>query len=198
MANKLIYGFRPSHTVSGDEIVIHREQVVSNNSAAIFKGDCAVWTGAGWDLATAGTSQAVGSVFMDFEYRKADGKITREPYLPAGTTYTEADGEDGCTYAQIVKNVHDVVFEVSVDAAIAETDLYLNYNMVATAAGSTVTGLSGQQLTATSRATTGTLQFRVLKFVKRVTNDRTLANALVFAMINLNTGLNPALSTTGA
>ena len=198
MANKIIYGFRPSYTIDGSDIVIDRVQAVSNPSTGIFKYDPVLWTGANWDLATAGTSNPVGSIAMGAEYRKANQAITKEPYLPSGTTYTDLDGEDGCNYLDIVMNVQSVVFVASVNGVIAQTDLNLNFNGVATTTGSTVTGLGGWQLDTASRAVTGTLQFRVLRFVDSASNDRTLTNALVYCMINFTTGSNPALSTTGA
>lgn len=201
MANKTLLGFRPLRNINGMEIALTKVQAVSNPTTGIFKHDSVVWTGAGWDLATAGTSNPVGSICMGAEYRRSsDNKITKEPYLPSGTTYTEADGEDGVSWLWIVANPADTIFEAQVDEVIAETDMNLNYNFVATSAGSTVTGLSGQQLDATGRAITATLQFRVLRFVKNINNDRTLTNASVECMINGNAGAAgrvPSLNTTG-
>ncbi len=200
MANRTTLGFRPDRNIDGGEVVLTKVQAVSNPSTGIFKYDCVVWTGAGWDLATAGTSNPVGSVCMGAEYRKADNKITKEPYLPAGSTYTEADGEDGVNWLWIVANPAATIFHAQVDEAIAETDMMLNYNFVVTSAGSTATGLGGHQLDATGRVATATFQWRVLRFAKNVLFDRTLANATVECMINGNAGLAgrvPALNTTG-
>lgn len=197
MANPTITGFTPLCHIDGSDVVMERVQAISNPTTAIFHGDCVTPTTDGvWDLSTAGAGNYVGSVCLGAQYVKSDGKITKEKYLPAGTTYTAADGSDGCNYLFIVRNPMSVIFEAYVDEAIAQTDLNLNYAFAVSAAGSTVTGQSGHVLDATGRGTGATLQWRVLGFIRRPGLDRTLTNARVKCMLNYCNYL-PGLSTTG-
>ena len=52
----------------------------------------------------------------------------------------------------------DLIYEVQADEAVAATSIGLNANLVFTNSGSTITGLSGVELDASSAATGATLQ----------------------------------------
>lgn len=196
MANPTLTGFWPKYNLDGGDIVLRWVQVASAPATAIFKGDCVVHAGDGtWTLATAGAGNYVDSVAVGFRYVRADGKMTYEKYVPSGTAYTATDQTDGVIWMQIVANMQDVVFETTVDEAIALTDLNSNY-AIATNAGSTTTGLSGHVLDATGKGAGATLQWRVIDFVKRPGLDWTLTNPHVECMVNYS-HITPALSTTG-
>lgn len=60
-----------------------------------------------------------------------------------------------------------VIFEVQDSGTTATTDVGLNANPTLATAGSTVTGVSGMQLDATTKASTNTLMFKILRVVQR-------------------------------
>lgn len=196
MANVALPGFRPIKSGFG-RIPYARVQAISNNTLAIFKGDCVTKDANGfWYVSSAGGGAQVGSVALGCSYVDASGKIVEAPYLPAATTYTVSNGSPRCSWLYIVDPnfIENIVFEASVLGAIAQTDLGLNYDFVA-GAGSTATGLSGHYLTSTGRATTNTIQWRVDAFIDNGRNDRTLTNAAVECTINV--GVAPASTLTG-
>jgi hypothetical protein len=81
----------------------------------------------------------------------------------------------------------DVIFEIQEDAvggALAAVDVGLNADLIA-GTGSTTTGQSGWQLDTSTKATTNTLQLRIVRFVQRSDNDIS-ANAKVEVAINLH------------
>jgi hypothetical protein len=80
----------------------------------------------------------------------------------------------------------DVVYEVQEDAvggALAVADIGLNADSIVAAASST-TGQSGMQLDTSTKATTATLQLKILGFVNRPDNEIGSANAKVWVTIN--------------
>lgn len=82
----------------------------------------------------------------------------------------------------------DLVFEIQEDAvggALAVADVGLNADWIA-GTGSAITGLSGAMLDTSTKATTATLQLRILGFSQRVDNEVGVANAKVRVSINLH------------
>jgi hypothetical protein len=193
MTNVLgIVGFRPLYMLGGGEIPLQRVQAISGPATSIFKGDNVTPAATGlWDLATAGTGNVIGSVSVGCQFVNSAGKVVREKYLPAGTTYTASAGDERCNWLYVIAPdaLEEVVFEATVSEAttpivIAQTDLNLNYNFVA-GAGSTPTGNSGQYLNSTGRAVTSTLQWRVIAFKESPRNDRNAINPRVLCRVNL-------------
>lgn len=85
----------------------------------------------------------------------------------------------------------DVIFEIQEDAvggALAAVDVGLNADLIA-GTGSTVTGYSGFQLDTSTKATTNTLQLRIVRFAQRADNEIS-ANAKVEVAINLHQSRN--------
>jgi len=89
----------------------------------------------------------------------------------------------------LVADAPDIVYEVEAVTgsnsaySFAVADIGLNADL-ATVAGSTTTGTSAAALDMSTKATTATLQFKVLGTVNRVDNDSTGNNTKVWVKIN--------------
>lgn len=83
----------------------------------------------------------------------------------------------------------DIVFEVQGDSAgaLAATDVGNNADFIFTHAGSTVTGLSGVELSQASINTTIGLALKILRAVNREDNEATSVNGKFEVMINDHT-----------
>ncbi|MGB1214605.1 MAG: hypothetical protein ACPG4X_14670 [Pikeienuella sp.] len=83
----------------------------------------------------------------------------------------------------------DIVFEIQADGAVPAASVGLNAQMIATHAGSTITGLSGRELNTTSDAPAADAsnQLRIVRAINRTDNDTTLTHAKVEVMINQHT-----------
>lgn len=110
-----------------------------------------------------------------------------------------AGGRDSTTYRAAstaryvwVADDPDLVFECQEDAiggALAVADVGLNADFIH-GTGSTVTGISAGQLDTSTKATTNTLQLRILGFSQRIDNEVGNANAKVLVAINLHSQRN--------
>jgi hypothetical protein len=105
----------------------------------------------------------------------------------------------------LVSDAPDTVYEIQADTStgggntagvIAATNMTKNYNVSNAAGGSTVTGLSGMLLQASSAATTATLPLKALGAAQKVDNDITSANVKMLVMIN-NDQLSGGTGTAG-
>lgn len=164
MANVALAGFQPESR-GGLTPEMVRKRVLTNNTTAIFKGDALDATTAGDVIVTATTNAAIYSVQWGGASYVSGGDRLERKHLPATTLYTSTGVDPAnASYVYCIANMDEQVFEASVDAAIALTDLNLNYVMTL-GTGSTVTGFSGHLLTATGRATTATFPWRVTDFV---------------------------------
>lgn len=95
-----------------------------------------------------------------------------QPYRAASTA----------RYCQVVPVVGNV-FEAQFDGVSEAADVGLNTTFVV-GAGSTVTGRSTTELSATSVGTTVASEIKILAFVDRTDNDLTLTNAKAIVMFN--------------
>jgi hypothetical protein len=89
----------------------------------------------------------------------------------------------------LVADAADLLYEVeavtgaNAVVAMAAADIGLNADL-ATVAGSTTTGVSAAALDMSTKATTATLQFKIVGTVQRVDNDSTGNNTKVLVKIN--------------
>ncbi len=186
MANTALKGFAPYLVKGGGPVTYRRGRVLTNNTTAIFLGDCVVRAATGDYVVMATGTTAVESVqYGGCAFTNSAGTRVFGKFLPAATLYTSTGVyPDNASYIWFVDNVVNTAFTASVDAAIALTDLNLNYAVTLTA-GSTATGLSGHVLTATGRAVTATIPWRVEEFVfGSPINDVDLINAAVVCYVN--------------
>lgn len=163
-----------------------RYAVAAADATALFIGDPVILAGSADadGVATVVRATAAGGAFMLGPVVSVEPE-TRDslPYRAASTA----------RYVYVADDP-DLVFEIQEDAvggALAAADVGLNADLVA-GTGSTITGLSGFQLDTSTKATTATLQLRILGFSQRVDNEIG-ANAKVLVTINLHSLRN----TTG-
>jgi hypothetical protein len=184
------FGFRPVGVRGGAyQGRISRYYVQPADSTALYIGDPVILAGSGdangvpdVTRATAGSAGRVTGVIVGFV---PDANIRANGYRASSTA----------AYV-LVADDPELVCEVQEDAvggALAVTDIGLNADMVS-GAGSAVTKLSGFQLDTSTKATTATLQLRIMGFVQRVDNE-VGANAKVLVRFNLPTETGAAGST---
>ena len=179
------YGFRPSFHNSG-QMRPKAYTITSAYAANIFSGDPVKLTSSGViqlgtsDGTRSGTTDGISllGIFAGCQYLDASGKPTISPFWPTGTTGTE-----------IVAWVYDdpeTLFDVQFTNASAGTSVQTAVGeecdwTVASPGGSTRTGLSTTQLTA-SQATSG--QFQITGFAGDINDSLTDAYVQVIVRIN--------------
>lgn len=161
--------------------------VPASDGTALFLGDPVVVAGSADadGVMTVTRATAAGGAFM------LGPVVSVEPITRDSTPYRAASE---ARYVWVADDP-DLVFEVQEDAvggALAVADVGLNADWIV-GTGSTVTGLSGCQLDTSTKATTATLQLRILGFSQRIDNEVGNANAKVLVSINLHSLRN----TTG-
>lgn len=196
MANTALPGFEPYRVLGGGSIAYTRARVLTNNTTAIFQNDAVVVASGGDYVVQSTGTTFTSNVSRGAVYTDATGVRVERKFLPAATLYTSSGvAPDNASYIYIVDDPLRVQFRASVDAAIALTDLNLNF-AVTLGTGSTVTGLSGHKLTATGKNTTATIPWRVREFViGDPKSDPDLADCAVICQINADAA-TPALSAS--
>jgi hypothetical protein len=164
--------------------------VPSSDGTALYIGDPVIIAGDGDTdgvptaiRATAGSAGRITGVVVGF---RPSATLVANGYRAASTA----------EYA-LVADDPDLVFECQEDAvggALAAADIGLNADMVS-GSGSATTHRSGFQLDTSTKATTATLQLRILGFVQRPDNAIG-SNAKVLVSINLPTQTG-AVGSTG-
>ena len=175
-------GLRPVRLRSGAPYngAARRYYVASSDGTALYIGDPVIFSGTADADGVAGVVRATA----------AGGA-----YVLGSVVAVEADTRDSLTYraASTSRYVYvcddpEMLFEIQEDAvggALAVTDVGLNADLII-GSGSTTTGLSGAQLDTSTKATTATLQLKILGFSQRIDNEVGVANAKVLVSINLH------------
>jgi len=170
-------GLVPIQNSPGVEIQKNYYYIPASYATALFKGDPVIKTGTAnsaavifgkeyapgslpeINKATAGTTNLITGVIVDFVFNPDNLNRT---YNPASTECIA-----------VVADHPDQLFEIQEETAgtaLAITDVGLNANVVYAESGSTVTGLSGVELDTTTPATTQGFQLRLKKVVDRPDN----------------------------
>lgn len=195
MANIQIAGFQPHRKSGGGRISYRRARVLTNNTLAINLYDAVVIDSNGDTLQASTTTTAVSSVSGGASYVDSSGARVGAKGLPAATLYTSSGvAPDNASYVFVVDNSLEVDYLCSIDAATTLTLLNLNYKFVA---GTGTNGISAQELSGTTPATTATFPFRVQDFVISADSDPDAADAHVLAKINAGMW-EPALEIGGS
>lgn len=170
------------------------ELVASAYATALFRGDYLAPVNDG-TVAVAAAGVAGRYVFQEaVNYLEAGGTTRGGPYLPV-TTYTgNADLTNPLASKILAIPVIDQIFEIDMDAAetswaTAQAKVGLGFDLVATAAGSTVTGLSGYTLD-TSTGLTNAGQFILVEIPRYGTNG--CLNDVTVARWKCHVRVNPA------
>jgi len=141
--------------------------IASAYNTTIYFGDFVKMTATGKiELAAAGNT--ILGVFQGVSYRNSSGEVVFSKYWPASTaTFNSEDAE------ALVVDAPDVIFEMQQDSDTdtpSQADIGTNADFISTHTGSTVTGLSKEEVD-TSTCTTATANLRVLRFVPRADNE---------------------------
>ena len=143
MANQdAAFGMRPVKMIGGAPYTggQSRYRIAANYGTAIFQGDMvAQVTGGGIEVHADGGTVPIVGVFNGCQYTDpTTGEQKFSNFYPASTNASD-----------IIAFVIDdpmVVFEIQCNAAFPVADLFGNFDIVYTSAGSTTTGISGAEL----------------------------------------------------
>jgi hypothetical protein len=160
--------------------------VPASDATALFLGDPVILAGSADvnGVATVTRATAGGGSFLLGPVVSVD--------TDDGTSTGITLGRDSATYRVAstaryvwVADDPDIIFAVQSNGSTAVADVGLNMDLVA-GAGSTVTGWSGFQAADSTKATTNTLQLRVLGFNQNIDNEVGNPNAKLLVAINLH------------
>ena len=159
MANQdAAFGMRPVGRIGGMPFTggQSRYRIAANYDTAIFQGDMvAQVTGGTVEVHADGGTVPIVGVFNGVQYTDPTTKEQKfSNFYPASTNASD-----------IIAFVIDdpmVIFEIQCNAAFPVADLFGNFDIVYTSAGSTTTGLSGAELNVADGGTGTTLSLKVI------------------------------------
>ena len=159
MANQdAAFGLRPIGRIGGTPYTggQSRYRIAANYGTAIFQGDMVMQvTGGTVEIHADGGTVPIVGVFNGCQYTDpTTGEQKFSNYYPASTNASDL-------IAFIIDDPM-VVFEVQADAAFPVADLFGNFDVVYTSAGSTTTGISGSELKVTDGGTATTLSLKAI------------------------------------
>jgi hypothetical protein len=181
MANKdAAFGMKPVRMIGGAPYTggQSRYRIAANYGTSIFQGDMvAQVTGGTVEVHADGGTVPVVGVFNGCQYTDpTSGEQVYSNYYPASTNAADI-------IAFIIDDP-DVVYEVQADDTFPVTDLFGNFDIVYTSAGSTMTGISGAELDVTTGATATTLPIKAIDISEDPNNSDTgAANTNVLVVI---------------
>ena len=181
MANKdAAFGLRPVKMIGGAPWTggQSRYRIAANYGTSIFQGDMVMQvTGGTVEIHADGGTVPIVGVFNGCQYTDpTTGEQIFSNYYPASTNASDI-------IAFIVDDPM-VVFEVQANAAFPIADLFGNFDIVYTTAGSTVTGISGAELNVADGGTGTTLSVKAIDISEDPENsDVSSANTNVLVTI---------------
>lgn len=197
MANAdIVSGLRAvGHPLGLSKASVRAYAVPSTYATALFPGDPVTVTG----TANAAEVSAPGvGTFQAGTLREVNKSAAGSGNAITGVIVSVAANPDNLSARYLPASTGGVVlvnddprteYEIQADEAIAAADIGLNAALVFTSAGDTVTGQSGVELDASTKATTAGLQVRMLGLAPRVDNEAG-ADAKVIVRINNHSELN--------
>ena len=159
MANKdASFGLKPVKMIGGSPYNggQTRYRIAANYGTSIFQGDLVMQvTGGGVEIHAVGGTVPLVGVFNGCSYTDpTSGEQVFSNYYPASTNASD-----------IIANIIDdpmVVYEIQADEAFPVADFLGNFDVIKTNAGSTKTGISGDEVDVSTGATTATLPLKVI------------------------------------
>ena len=159
MANQdAAFGLRPIRRIGGTPYTggQNRYRIAANYGTAIFQGDMVMQvTGGTVEIHADGGTVPIVGVFNGCQFTDpTTGEQKFSNFYPASTNASD-----------IIAFIIDdpmVVFEVQADAAFPIADLFGNFDIVYTTAGSTTTGISGSELKVSDGGTATTLSLKAI------------------------------------
>ena len=193
------YGLRPIGKVgSGVQNMGTTMYTIEDNyGTAIFKGDHVLQSGGYVIKGTASGATILGVFNGCFYIDPTSKKPTYSNYYPGSINVTSAGSISGST--NIDAYIYDdpyMLFEAQCDGTLAKTDIGKNTDTVLTA-GSTVNGLSKNEIDDSTEATTAGLQVKIIGITKDPENDdASSANANWYVMFNEHVKLGTGITGT--
>ena len=181
MANKdASFGLRPVRMMGGSPYSggQSRYRIAANYGTAIHQGDMVMQvTGGTVEIHADGGTVPIVGVFNGCQFTDpTTGEQVFKNHYPASTNASDI-------IAFIVDDPN-VVFEVQANAAFPIADLFGNFDIVYTTAGSTVTGISGAELNVGDGGTGTTLSVKAIDISEDPENsDVSSANTNVLVTI---------------
>jgi len=181
MANKdAAFGMKPVRMIGGAPYTggQSRYRIAANYGTSIFQGDMvAQVTGGTVEVHADGGTVPIVGVFNGCKYTDpTSGEQVFSNYYPASTNASDI-------IAFIIDDP-DVVYEVQADDTFPVADLFGNFDIVYTSAGSTQTGISGAELDVTTGATNTNLPIKAIDISQDPNNSDTgAANTNVLVVI---------------
>ena len=152
------FGMRPIGMIGGAPFSggQSRYRIAANYGTSIFQGDMvAQVTGGTVEVHADGGTVPIVGVFNGCRYTDpTTKKETFSNFYPASTNASDIEA--------FIIDDPDVVYEIQADAAFPIADLFGNFDIVYTSAGSTVTGISGAELDVTTGATNTNLPIKAI------------------------------------
>ena len=171
--------------------------IEDNYGTAIFKGDHVLQSGGYVIKGTASGATILGVFNGCFYIAPTSKKPTYSNYYPGSINVTSAGSISGST--NIDAYIYDdpyMLFEAQCDGTLAKTDIGKNTDTVLTA-GSTVNGLSKNEIDDSTEATTAGLQVKIIGITKDPENDdASSANANWYVMFNEHVKLGTGITGT--
>ena len=181
MANQdAAFGLRPVKRIGGTQFNggQSRYRIANNYGTAIFQGDMVMQvTGGTVEIHADGGTVPIVGVFNGCQFTDpTTGEQKFSNFYPASTNASDL-------IAFIIDDPM-VVFEVQADAAFPVADLFGNFDVVYTTAGSTTTGISGAELKVADGGTATTLSLKAIDISEDPENsDVATANTNVKVVI---------------
>ena len=171
--------------------------IEDNYGTAIFKGDHVLQSGGYVIKGTASGATILGVFNGCFYIDPTSKKPTYSNYYPGSINVTSAGSISGST--NIDAYIYDdpyMLFEAQCDDTLAKTDIGKNTDTVLTT-GSTVNGLSKNEIDDSTEATTAGLQVKIIGITKDPENDdASSANANWYVMFNEHVKLGTGITGT--
>ena len=171
------FGLRPVKSSTSSQRQ-NRYRIASGYNTNIFQGDLVtVATNGTVVRVAAGDNALCLGVFNGCQYTDpTTSETVFSNFYPASTNASDI-------IAFIIDDP-DVVFEVQADAAFPIADLFGNFDIVYTTAGSTATGISGAELKVADGGTATTLSIKAIDISEDPDNDDvSSANTNVYVVI---------------
>ena len=174
------FGMKPVRMMGGSPYSggQSRYRIAANYGTSIFQGDMVMQvTGGGVEIHADGGTVPIVGVFNGCTYTDpTSGEQVFSNYYPASTNASDI-------IAFIIDDPN-VVFEIQADDTFPVADLFGNFDIVYTTAGSTLSGISGAELDVTTGATTAGLPIKAIDISEDPENsDVASANTNVLVVI---------------
>lgn len=197
------FGFRPVRHLNGNPwngAVTPMYIASTYNSGGMFIGDLVVKTSDGSNTAKV-SAPGVGSFPPGTLPIINLAAVTDGTYASGVIVAFAADPDNlsrvynptSTARVALVCTDPSVVYEIQADGDLTETMVGLNGTFIRTHSGSTVTGLSGEELdtgTSTAPAANASLMLRIVGMANREDNDTVSANQKALVVINMHSDLS--------